>query len=229
MTKADAARLVAVLVTAYPNYDKFNDDKAVASTVGLWATMFAADDAAIVGLALQKHVATSKWPPSVAEIREIMLEIQHPELVPPERAWLAVSDLLYTAGQFNHGDLHQQLPPLVARAVESIGWGNLWEMHRGYCVGDKPGMDRLAFIQQYAPMYDRERLRAMTPERITAQIDAAAAALPDRGQRLLAQREADRRAQDAAMAHRLRLDMGPLLEQQERRQLAAGDEEMEDT
>ena len=29
MTKADAARLVAIVVTAYPNFDKFKDAKAI--------------------------------------------------------------------------------------------------------------------------------------------------------------------------------------------------------
>lgn len=197
MTKADAARLVAIVVTAYPNYDKFRDAEAVKATVSLWAMMFANDDGGLVGLAVQKHIATNKWPPSVAEIRELMLELKAPDLIPPDKAWLAVSDLLYSQGQYNHGDLHQQLPPLVARAVESIGWGNLWEMHRSYCVGGKPGMDRVAFMQQYEPMYQREKVRAMTPEDITAKIDAAAGALPDQGRYLLASLENDRREKEA--------------------------------
>lgn len=197
MTKADAARLVAIVVTAYPNYDKFRDAEAVKATVSLWAMMFANDDGGLVGLAVQKHIATNKWPPSVAEIRELMLELKAPDLIPPDKAWLAVSDLLYSQGQYNHGDLHQQLPPLVARAVESIGWGNLWEMHRSYCVGGKPGMDRVAFMQQYEPMYQREKIRAMTPEDITAKIDAAAGALPDQGRYLLASLENDRREKEA--------------------------------
>ena len=197
MTKADAARLVAIVVTAYPNYDKFRDAEAVKATVSLWAMMFANDDGGLVGLAVQKHIATNKWPPSVAEIRELMLELKAPDLIPPDKAWLAVSDLLYSQGQYNHGDLHRQLPPLVARAVESIGWGNLWEMHRSYCVGGKPGMDRVAFMQQYEPMYQREKVRAMTPEDITAKIDAAAGALPDQGRYLLASLENDRREKEA--------------------------------
>lgn len=118
MTKADAARLVAIVVTAYPNFDKFKDAKAIEATVNLWAMMFEQDESGIVALAVKKHIATNKWPPSVAEVREIMLEIQHPELIEPDKAWLAVSDLMYSAGQFNHGDLSHQLPPLVARAVE---------------------------------------------------------------------------------------------------------------
>ena len=104
MTKADAARLVAIVVTAYPNFDKFKDAKAIEATVNLWAMMFEQDESGIVALAVKKHIATNKWPPSVAEVREIMLEIQHPELIEPDKAWLAVSDLMYSAGQFNHGD-----------------------------------------------------------------------------------------------------------------------------
>lgn len=195
MTKADAARLVAIVATAYPNFDKFKNDDSIKSTVSLWAMMFASDDGAVVGLAVQKHIATSKWPPSVAELREIMLEIQHPELIDPDKAWLAVSDLLYTEGQNNHGDLYKQLPPLVARAVESIGWGNLWEMHRSYCAGGKPGMDRVAFMQQYTPMFEREKQRAMTPEYINKQIDRAAASIPDNSRDLLEARETERRKQ----------------------------------
>ncbi|MCB5666553.1 replicative helicase loader/inhibitor, partial [Mediterraneibacter gnavus] len=95
MTKADAARLVAIVVTAYPNFDKFKDAKAIEATVNLWAMMFEQDESGIVALAVKKHIATNKWPPSVAEIREIMLEIQHPELIEPDKAWLAVSDLMY--------------------------------------------------------------------------------------------------------------------------------------
>ena len=196
MTKADAARLVAIVVTAYPNFDKFKDAKAIEATVNLWAMMFEQDESGIVALAVKKHIATNKWPPSVAEVREIMLEIQHPELIEPDKAWLAVSDLMYSAGQFNHGDLSRQLPPLVARAVESIGWTSLWEMHRSAYIGGKPGMDRVAFMQQYTPMYEREKARDMTPGELTTQIDAVAASLPDKGQKKLADRESDRRKRE---------------------------------
>lgn len=199
MTKADAAKLVAIVVTAYPNYDKFRDEAAVTATVSLWASMFQSDDGRIVALALNKHIATNKWPPSVAEIRELMLELVRPDLIEPDRAWLAVSDLLYTTGENNHGDLHLQLPPLAARAVEAIGYYNLYEMHRSCYRGGKPGMDRVAFMDIYKPMYEREKQRAMTPEGLTSQIDAVAATIPDKGQRLLVDRERARREHDDTM------------------------------
>ena len=57
MTKADAARLVAIVVTAYPNFDKFKDAKAIEATVNLWAMMFEQDESGIVALAVKKHMA----------------------------------------------------------------------------------------------------------------------------------------------------------------------------
>ena len=53
-------------------------------------------------------------------------------------------------------------------------------------------MDRVAFMDIYKPMYEREKQRAMTPQNLTAQIDAVAASLPDKGQHLLTDREQDR-------------------------------------
>lgn len=196
MTKADAAKLVAIIVTAYPNFDKFKDAQAIASTVDLWAAMFADDDTRIVGLAVKKHIATSKWPPSVAELRELMVEIQRPELIAPDQAWAAVSDYMHTAGHYAGERLERVLPPLVARAVEVIGYNNLYEMNRGSYGDSKPGMARVVFLQQYTAMYDREKARAMTPAEITNTIDAIVGALPDKGQRLLETREQARREHD---------------------------------
>lgn len=192
MTRADAAKLVAIIVTAYPNFDKFKDAQAVASTVDLWAAMFADDDGRIVGLAVKKHIATSKWPPSVAELREIMLEMQRPELLAPDIAWAAVSDMLESHGEYETPDLGCYLPPLVARAVEVIGYRTLYEMHRGRYGDSRPGMDRMAFVQQYTPMYEREKARGMTPGTISAQIEAIANAMPDGGRYLLKELQQDR-------------------------------------
>lgn len=53
MTKKDAAQLVAIVVTAYPNYDKFRDADSVKATVSLWAMMFEDVDAPLVALAVK--------------------------------------------------------------------------------------------------------------------------------------------------------------------------------
>ena len=172
MTKADAAKLVAVVVTAYPNYDKFKSAEAVQATVNLWAMMFESDDGALVALAVKKHIATNKWPPSVAEIREIMLDMVAPDLIPPDVAWQAVADLMKELGEFASDEtLARELPPMTMQAVHTLDWYTLKKMHRAAYVNEKPGMDRVAFMQVYTPMYERAKMRAMTPENITHLID----------------------------------------------------------
>ena len=157
MTKKETISLFGILIAAYPNFDKFKDDSQVEGMVNMWASLFADDDSKIVGLAVKKHIMTSKWPPSIAEIREIMTDITHPDLIPPDQAWAAVSDLLYAVGEYNHGDAHRNLPPLIAQTVDAIGWHTLYQLHRGSYGGNKDGMDRVAFMDLYRPAYERAR------------------------------------------------------------------------
>ncbi len=169
MTRQETVEVITLIVMAYPASEKLKDEDTVTAMVNVWAQMFKDDNPKLVSLAVQKHIATSKWPPNIAEIREQMVYLQHPEIVPPDVAWVAVSDLM-TAGSW--ADL-SILPPLVARCVESIGWSNLLEMSRGGRGGNKPGMDRVAFIAQYTPMYERERERAMLPPAISEAVGKA--------------------------------------------------------
>ena len=157
MTKKETISLFGILIAAYPNFDKFKDDTQVEGMVNMWASLFADDDSKIVGLAVKKHIMTSKWPPSIAEIREIMVDITHPDLIPPDQAWAAVSDLLYAVGEYNNGDAHRNLPPLIAQTVDAIGWHTLYQLYRGSYGGNKDGMDRVAFMDLYRPAYERAR------------------------------------------------------------------------
>ena len=181
MTKKDVIGLVAILVQAYPNFDKFKSDEQVELLVNMWAKLFADDDSRIVSLAVQKHIMVSKWPPSVAELREIMADITHPDLIPPDQAWAAVSDLLYAVGEYNHGSAEEQLPPLICKTVKAIGWHTLYELHCGSYRGNKDGMDRVAFMDLYKPAYARARQDACLPASLRQGIEATRAQLTDGG------------------------------------------------
>lgn len=193
MTKADAARLIAVMIKAYPNSDKYKEVDDVKATVNLWATVFASDPAEIVELAMMKHIQISKWPPSIAELRENMMEIQHPDLIAPDEAWLAVSDLMFSRGEY--AAITNLLPPLVARAVDSIGYSALWNMKRY-----RPGMERTAFMDIYKPLYERERQHMQLAPDTRQRIDSAAAALSD-GSRMKLEAAQEAREEKEAFYH----------------------------
>lgn len=167
MTRNDTIKIIAIIVMAYPSFDKFKDEGHIEALTSMWAEMFKDDDAVIVSMAVRKHISTSKWPPSIAEIREDMIDIQRPDLIPPDRAWAVVVDVMRSKGEFIADDLHDVLPPMIARAVKRIGWRSLWDMR----IYDKAGADRAAFLSMYKPVYDEARQKAILPAQLSADIE----------------------------------------------------------
>lgn len=225
MTKKQTIELFAIFVAAYPNFDKFKDEAQVESMINIWANIFADDDAAIVGMAAKKHIATSKWPPSIAEIRDIMADITHPDIIPPDLAWAAVADLIYSCGEHGPYNIAAELPPLAARVVETISWHTLYELHRGSYAGNRDGMDRVAFMDLYKPAYDRARAEASCPASLNAGISRTAQRLSDGGVKMLKaaaekRREQDRKYDELIWGHQQRL-----LERRQQEALTAGEME----
>lgn len=165
MNKADLLDIVTVIVMSYP--DRFKEE-SIPGMVTAWYAFFKDDDKTAVELAVTKHIASNKWPPSIAEIRGAMAEILHPELIPPDVAWTAVADVMYGVGAWGYN--RPTFPPLIERVVETIGWGHLKELSRGSYAGQKDGLDRMAFIDLYKPAYERALQAATLPAALSATI-----------------------------------------------------------
>lgn len=168
MTRKETTQVLAAIISAYPNHDRFASEQAVEAMVGVWASSFQEDDAKIVQLAVAKHIQTNKWPPSIAEIREIIMTIQCPDPIPPDEAWIAVTDLLYVD---EYGHTTENLPAMIKKAVDAVGWVTLRELRRSAYIGGKPGLDRVAFMDIYKPLYERERQRMQLAPGIRSTID----------------------------------------------------------
>jgi len=166
MTRSDAIKLVGLVVTAYPNSDKFSDSAAIDNTVSLWAEFFTDDDVAVVAMALKKHIAISKWPPSIAEIKEIMLDICSPDIITPSEAWAVVAMHIDTSSEYEYlTDPARIFPTAIANAILAVGYRTLRDLRcRRYDhSGKKTGLDRVAFLQAYEPEYERMRKNAVLP------------------------------------------------------------------
>lgn len=75
MTKKEAVQLLAILKAAYPNFYKDMSAEEAQGTVSVWSMQFEELPAEIVLIALNKHIATNKFPPSIAEIKEKLTAI----------------------------------------------------------------------------------------------------------------------------------------------------------
>ena len=166
MTEQETIKIVTLIVMSYPSSEKFKDETSLKGMVAVWKTIFKDDNARLVEMAVQKHISVNKWPPSIAEIREQMVSLTRPDIIPPDIAWSLVSDVLHTESEFGHFDLYAVFPKAIARVVETIGWSKLYNLHCGNLRGNKDGMDKVAFMELYKPVYERAREQAMLPNRI---------------------------------------------------------------
>lgn len=164
MTKGEILDVVQVLAMAYP--DKLKAEN-IAPMATAWFAYFKDDEASVVEAAVAKHVATSQWLPSIAEIRNHMVDIFHPELIPPDVAWASVVDVLESSSQFSSRD-EFKFPPMIARVIDTIGWHHLKELRRGSYGGQRDGFDRVAFMDLYKPAYERALQAATLPAALSA-------------------------------------------------------------
>ena len=190
MTRSDAIKLVGLIITAYPGSDKFNDHKAISNAVSMWQEFFEDDDMAIVVLALKKHIATCKFPPNIADIKEIMLEICACDIIPPNEAWAVVALHIDNSSEFENLTAPERIfPTAIARTIKSVGYRNLQDLRlrRSDHSGKKAGLDRAAFLQAYEPEYERERKNAMLPRSLQMAVKHTQAALSGQERQLLEQ------------------------------------------
>ena len=75
MNKKETVQILAILKAAYPNFYKDMSAEEAQGTISVWALQFADMPADIVLMALNKAISTSKYPPSIAEIKEKMKSI----------------------------------------------------------------------------------------------------------------------------------------------------------
>jgi hypothetical protein len=200
VNRSDAIKLVGLIVTAYPNSDKFSDGNAINNAVNLWAEFFADDDATIVAMALKKHIATCKFPPQIAEVKEIMLEICAPDIIAPDEAWAVVASHLDNASEYENLTEPQKIFPVaIAKAIKAVGYRNLRDLRRRRFdhSAKKTGLDRVAFLQAYEPEYDRARKNAMLPISLQAAIIQTQAALSGHERKLFQRTQKNLEAQEA--------------------------------
>lgn len=116
MTKKEAALIIAIMQTNYPDSFSGKSDTMVQGTVSLWAEMFADEPFEQVSAAVKAYIATdeNKWMPNVGQIKKAMYA-QRGELTEGE-AWQLVNKALKN-GYYGAAQEFTKLPPLVQKAV----------------------------------------------------------------------------------------------------------------
>lgn len=72
MTKLEVIELFNFLSQVYPN--QFNVDTVIQEKIDVWSSLLANQNPAVVMRNAERHAMHCKFPPNIAEIREVRLE-----------------------------------------------------------------------------------------------------------------------------------------------------------
>lgn len=105
---------------------------------------------------LNKWVATNKWSPSIAEIRELATEIQYGKLPDWGEGWEQVNKAIRRFGYYSPKEALESLDPITREVVKRLGFTNL-------CLSENPAADRANFRQCFEIVAKRNHENNVLP------------------------------------------------------------------
>ena len=70
MTVEESAKVLAILKAAYPNHYRDMTKEQATGTINVWASQFVNIPVFVVMLAVNKHISSIKFPPTVSEVKD---------------------------------------------------------------------------------------------------------------------------------------------------------------
>ena len=157
MVKAEFAQFAAALQTYFPRYKMLPN----AESMELWYTALKDLDYGLLSTALAKWVTTEKWPPSIAELREMCSEVTEGKLPDWGDGWCEVTAAIRRYGWQRQEKAMAAMSPTTRETVKRIGWMEL-------CSSENPETIRAQFRQ----IYETVSKRAVEDRKIPAELRA---------------------------------------------------------
>lgn len=158
VTQEEITRLLAVIAAAYPAFKVEN-----VVQVKIWYESLKDCNYDQIKMAIQKHIIENKWPPSIAEIREGVVNISNPEIPAKDEAWGEVMQAMQKFGVYRAKDAMESMHPVVAATAKRMGW-------REMCHGDNIGVVRGQFLKMYEIIERREKTAGLMPRSLAGDI-----------------------------------------------------------
>lgn len=142
MTNQEISQLVFMLFAAFPQ----SEGKQTAERLRIYKECLGDLDFEQARVAIVRVIQTSKFLPTIAEVREAARVVAQGPRRTGLEAW---GDAVAAIGTFGSYRSPVFRDPLVAKAVACLGW-------REVCLGENESALRARFIESYEAMQDRE-------------------------------------------------------------------------
>lgn len=147
MKQTEIIKLISLCSTNYRNWPEDGKEKAL---IDLWTTMLSDVDFEIAQAAVQKYMAESVYPPTVADIRARVADITVFREKTGIEAWGDVKDAIRKFGSYNEKKAMDSLTGVTRKVVQGIGFRTL-------CLSEDEMADRAHFLKVYDVLAKRER------------------------------------------------------------------------
>lgn len=152
MTKQEFSKWVMALKTFYPREQLLPNPQAIE----LWYQELHDIPMNVAEAALRKWVSTEKWSPTIAEIREMCVDVKRGDAPDWSDGWAQVQHAIRRYGSYRPAEAMASLDPITRATVKRLGFVNL-------CVSENPMSDRKQFRDTFEIMAKREQMRLQLP------------------------------------------------------------------
>ena len=152
MNRKEFAIFACALKTYFPKEPILPNEQAL----DLWYNQLKDLPYDIAQVALNKWVATNKWSPSIAEIRETCARMSQNMPVEWSEAWEKVLKAIRKYGMYQEQEALFSFDDLTREAVKRLGFKSI-------CLSDNIAADRANFRMIYEQLAERQRKDAQLP------------------------------------------------------------------
>ena len=119
-------------------------------------------------MALREHVHTSKWSPSISELREKAAEIQNGKAADWGEGWQKTMEAIRRKGMYREQEALESMDEITRATVERLGYQNL-------CLSENQTADRARFKDIYEQIAERKKWESHLPDALKIAIKNAQA------------------------------------------------------
>lgn len=158
MTYDETVMILGMIKEAYRAFYKDISKEEAKNAAKLWSTMFADDPAYIVTEAVKSLMCTLKYPPTIADVKEKIAAITHPQTMTEMEAWDRVRRAI---SYYNASENFANLPSILQKIVGSPNQLREWALMDMETINS---IVQSNFMRSYKARVVKEKEFAMLPQ-----------------------------------------------------------------
>jgi hypothetical protein len=140
-----------------------NNLLADVDSLKMWYAMLKDIPYEVLSAAVQKYISTNKFPPTIADLRELSAGITNEPISDWGAGWGIVQNYIHVYGQYRESEALENMDETTRQVVKRLGWYSL-------CISENPELDRANFRMIYDRVSNDRQVNSVLPMRLQNKI-----------------------------------------------------------